>query len=134
MSTAPARRSDSVVSAARTTLGDSLRSVITFTPSDHEVVYLRRDLADDPVGRRTRSEFVDVERFGFASQGRFNRLSAEHGIEPEIGAYVATLRVFSNGFVARVIVGDHGVLVTTDELDIGSFEELAVTLRKLLAA
>jgi len=32
-----------------------------------------------------------------------------------------------------VIVGDHGVLVTTDELEIGTFEELAVALQKLLA-
>jgi len=133
MPTAPTPSSDSVVSAARTTLGDSLRSVITFTPGDYDVVYLRRDLAGDPVGRRLRSEFVDIERFGFTSQGRFNRLSAEHGTEPEIGEYVATIRAFTNGFVTRVIVGDHGVLVTTDELEIGTFEELAVALRTLLA-
>jgi len=133
MPIAPTPSSDSVVSAARTTLGDSLRSVITFTPGDYDVVDLRHDLADDPVGRRLRSEFVDIERFGFTSQGRFNRLSAEHGTEPGIGEYVATIRAFTNGFVTRVIVGDHGVLVTTDEFDIGTFEELAVALRTLLA-
>ena len=133
MSSTPTTRSDSIVSAARTTLGDSLRSVITFTPSVYEVVYVRRDLADDPTGRQMRSEFVDIERFGFASQGQFNRLSEEYGTEPEIGAYVATIRTFTNGFVARVIVGDRGVIVTTDELDIASFEDLAATLRTVLA-
>lgn len=134
MSIKRGRQSDSIVSICRAGLGDSLRTVITFTPSDYEVLYLRADLEGDRHHRRKLHEdFVDIERFGFASQGRFNQLSAEHDTEPEIGSYVATIRVFTNGFVARVIVGDYGVVVTTDELDIASFEDLAVAIRTLLA-
>lgn len=134
MSNATAPRSDSIVSVCRAGLGDSLRSVITFTPGDFEVVYVRRDLATDETRvRAAREEYVDIERFGFASQGRFNHFSAEQGTEPEIGTYVATIRVFTEGFVARVIVGDYGVVVTTDELDVAAFEDLAVSLRRLLS-
>jgi hypothetical protein len=133
MSVTPGDWNEAVVSASRTTLGDALRAVIVFTPSDHEVVYLRGDLAAADAGRTARREYVDIERGGFADQNWFDRLSGERGTEPEIGEYVSTVRVFTEGFVARVVAGDVGVIVTTDELDVAAFDDLGTALRVLLA-
>ncbi|MFC7080150.1 DUF7522 family protein [Halorussus caseinilyticus] len=126
---------DSLVSTCRTALGDTLRTVVYFTPEAFDVLYLRSDLyAGDPKRvRDVKSRFVDNERLGFDSQETYRRLHEDSDAEPDIGEYEFTIRVFSDGFVSRVIVGDHGVLLTTDSMDIKSFEELAISLRKLLA-
>ncbi|WP_129114971.1 DUF7522 family protein [Halegenticoccus tardaugens] len=126
---------DSIVSTCRTAIGDSLRSVIYFTPEEFDLLYLRRDLYLDGAerAREVKSVFVENERLGFSSRETYSQLSMEPDTEPEIGEYEFTIRVFSDGFVNRVIVGDHGVILTTDGLDIDGFEDLAITLRKLLA-
>ncbi|WP_456071282.1 DUF7522 family protein [Haladaptatus caseinilyticus] len=49
-----------------------------------------------------------------------------------MGEYGFTVRAFSDGFVSRVIVGEHGVLLTSEQLHIADFEEVAVSLRKML--
>ncbi|WP_224269749.1 DUF7522 family protein [Haloprofundus salinisoli] len=126
---------DSIVYLARTALGDALRSVIYFTPDDFEVLYLRAGLyADDPSRvRSVKGPLVENERLGFSSQERYRDPFGGESAEPDIGEYEYTIRVFSKGFLCRVLVDGHGVIITTDELDIAEFEAQAVSLRSLLA-
>ncbi len=127
---------DRLVGAARTALGDSLRTVVTFTPDEFAVAYLRRDLYDGATdrARQVKRAFVEAERLGFDTQAAYASLSSDPETEPGIGAYEFTVRVFSAGYILRVVVGERGVLLTTDGLDIAASRELSVTLRKLLAA
>ncbi|WP_255197351.1 DUF7522 family protein [Halorarius litoreus] len=122
--------SDSLVSACRAAVGDSLRTVIEFTPDAFEVLYVRRDLGDVAQVRREKAQFVENERVGFDED---YGTPIESGEESGIGAYEVTVRVFTDGFLSRVIVGDRGVILTTDGLDVDVMEELSVTLRRLLA-
>lgn len=126
--------SERVGRLCRTHLGDPLRAVVVFTPSDHEVVYLRDVLDGGTAGRSPRREYVDIERGGFADQNWFDRLSAERGTGPELGGYVSTIRLFTDGVVARVVSGDLGVMTTAADIDLDTFEVLAADLRQLLAA
>ncbi|WP_435154246.1 DUF7522 family protein [Haladaptatus sp. DFWS20] len=129
----PDRFADEIVSTCRTGIGDTLRSVIYFTPSEFDVLYLRSDLyrGGTEQARERELVFVNNERLGFGTSETYRRL-AEQGAEPAIGEYELTIRAFSDGFVSRVIVGDHGVLLTSDSLHIADFEDVAVALRKLL--
>jgi hypothetical protein len=122
--------SDSLVSACRAAVGDDLRTVVEFTPESFEVLYLRNDLGDVETARREKARFVESERAGFDE--RYDP-AVEAGDAPDIGRYEVTVRVFTDGYLSRVIVGDRGVLLTTDGLDVGVMEELSVTLRRLLA-
>lgn len=116
----PAKR-DELVSAARATVGDELRSVTYFSEDTVEQLYLRDDLerSADLVG------FADTERLGFRSQMDYEN--------SELSGYRFTIRVFDRGFLTRVIVGDHGVWVTTDAMSIDRFEELGAALAGVLA-
>ena len=107
-------------SAARTVVGDELRSVTYFTEDDVEQVYLRSDLeaSADLVG------FADTERLGFRSQMEY--------AGTELGEYEFTIRVFEHGYLTRVIVGDRGVFVTTDAMARDRFEELAAAMGGVL--
>ena len=107
-------------SAARTVVGDELRSVTYFTEDDVEQVYLRSDLeaSADLVG------FADTERLGFRSQMDYSGT--------ELGEYQFTIRVFEHGYLTRVIVGDRGVFVTTDAMARDRFEELAAAMGGVL--
>jgi hypothetical protein len=109
-----------LVRSCRTTVGDELRSVTYFDASEEKQLYLREDLSSDAdiVG------FADNERLGFRSQ------SVYHG--SELGEYQFTMRVFDHGYLTRVIAGDHGAFVTTDELPMNRFEELASAVRSVL--
>jgi hypothetical protein len=111
---------DELISAARTVVGDELRSVTYFTGDDVEQVYLRGDLEADAdiVG------FADTERLGFRSQTDYRGT--------ELGSYRFTIRAFDHGYLTRVIVGGHGVFVTTDPVPRDRFEELATALRETL--
>jgi hypothetical protein len=124
---------DALVTAARTSLGDTLRSVVYFTPSEFDVLYIRADLDDDPGAVRERKgKLVDFEVTGFAEAPvRTGVAAAASG--PDIGAYEFTVRFHGNGFVARVIEGDAGALLTTDEMDVSAFEDAATAVGKLLA-
>ncbi|XVH33692.1 DUF7522 family protein (plasmid) [Haloferacaceae archaeon DSL9] len=125
---------DSLVSTSRATVGDSLRAVIYFTPDDFDMLYIRTDLYDghEEMMRKVKSTFVENERVGFESHETYGRLAKEPDVEPDIGEYEFTIRVFSDGFVNRIIVGDQGVLFTTDSLEFAAFEDLAITIRKML--
>jgi hypothetical protein len=111
---------DELTSVCRTTVGDELRSIAYFTDDDVEPIYLRDDLerTADLLG------FATHERFGFQAQ------SAYHN--SQLGEYQATIRMFENGYLTRVIYGQTGVWVTTDDLSIDRFEELATGLKALL--
>lgn len=130
----PEEFGEQLVTACRTAVGDTLRSVVYFTPETESPLYFRSDLAaDSERSRKVKQLFVENERMGFTSQETYNRLTEVAGDELDIGDYEFTVRVFSDGFISRVLVGQHGVLLTTDSMQIDAFEELSVTLRKLLA-
>ncbi len=61
---------------------------------------------------------------GFQSQSAYRNT--------QLGEYEATIRMFENGFLTRVIEGDHGVWVTTDSHSIDRFEELSTALKSVL--
>ncbi|MCU4752234.1 hypothetical protein OB919_09585 [Halobacteria archaeon AArc-curdl1] len=127
---------ESLVSTSRVTVGDTLRSVIYFTPEDFEVLYVRSDLygGDEDLMHEAKSTLVESERVGFQDIERYNKQSQTGSTaEPTVGEYEFTVRVFSEGFISRVIVGDCGVIVTSDEIEIGPFEDMSVAIRKMLA-
>ncbi|MDS0476230.1 hypothetical protein [Natrinema sp. 1APR25-10V2] len=111
---------DEIHSVCRTTVGDELRSITYFTEEDVEQLYLRSDLEQtaDLIG------FADHERLGFHSQSAYRNT--------QLGEYQATIRMFENGFLSRVIRGPHGVWVTTDDMSIERFEELTSALASVL--
>ena len=111
---------ESLTEAARTAIGDELRSLTYFTDESVEQLYLRGDLeaAADLVG------FADLERLGFHSKAGYR--------ETELGAYQFTIRVFENGYLVRVIEDGHGVFVTTDAMARTRFEEVADALAAIL--
>jgi hypothetical protein len=124
----PEEVADGLVRISRTATGDSLRSVIYFTPDDFDVLYLRSDLDETADTRDTIEKFVASERLGFDSQEQYRGISTELAI----GEYEYTLRMFADGFLSRIIVGEHGVILTTDGQDIDNFKVVAVALRLLL--
>lgn len=111
---------EELLSVCRTVVGDELRSVTYFDEERVEQVYLRSDLSRtaDLVG------FADHERMGFKSQSAYRNT--------QLGEYEATIRMFENGFLTRVIEGEHGVWVTTDSHSIDRFEELTTALKSVL--
>ncbi|SDK34210.1 DUF7522 family protein [Natronorubrum texcoconense] len=111
---------DELRSVCRTTVGDELRSVTYFTEEAVEQLYLRSDLDQtaDLVG------FADHERLGFRSQSAYRNT--------QLGEYGATIRMFENGYLSRVIRGPHGVWVTTDSMSMERFEELTSALEVVL--
>ncbi|KTG27799.1 DUF7522 family protein [Haloferax profundi] len=127
---------DAIVSTVRTTLGDSLRSVVYFTRDDFETLYIRQDLygGDEAKIRSAKGALVENERAAFGPQETYGTAGTDsEGTEgPEFGEYEFTLRVFSDGFVGRAVVGDHGVIVTTDELEFSEFEEMEVAICQIL--
>lgn len=112
---------EELLSACRTVVGDELRSVTFFTRDGVTQVYLRDDLEQtaDLVG------FAEHERLGFRSQEAYR--------DTQLGDYRATVRMFENGFMSRVIHDDVGAWVTTDSMSIDRFEELVSALKAVLA-
>lgn len=107
-------------SACRTVIGDELRSVTYFTDDDVQQVYLRSDLdhTADLIG------FAEIERTGFHAEEKYQGT--------QLGEYRATVRMFENGYLTRVVVDNVGVWVTTDSMSMDRFEELATALKSLL--
>ncbi|ELY65488.1 DUF7522 family protein [Natrinema versiforme] len=118
--TIDAELADELRSVCRTTVGDELRSITYFTEADIEQLYLRSDLEQtaDLIG------FAEHERLGFRSQSAYRNT--------QLGEYQATIRMFENGYLSRVIRGPHGVWVTTDEMSMERFEELTSALESVL--
>ena len=122
-----------LVSAARTSLGDTLRSVVYFTPSEFDVLYLRQGLYESmEAARPAKEQLVELERVGFAelpARGTITRREDDAGIGP----YEFTVRFHEDGFVVRVLEGDIGAVMTTDSMDLNGFEDAATAVRRLLA-
>lgn len=111
---------DELLTAARTAVGDELRSLTYFTEEDVEQLYLRSDLdrTADLVG------FAENERHGFHAQALY--------ANSQLGDYRFTVRVFDNGYLTRVIANGHGVWVTADSMEMDRFEELSSALASIL--
>ncbi len=114
--------SDEILSICRTVVGDELRSITYFTEDAVEQVYLRSDLdrTADLVG------FAEVERNGFRADGLYRN--------SQLGEYRATIRMFDDGYLTRVIEGRHCVWVTTDSMSMDRFEELSSALETELGS
>lgn len=117
---APDGLASQITSACRTAAGDDVRSVTYFNRSDFEQIYLRSDLTQDA----DLGAFVEHETLGFDA--------AEDYRGSELGNYKFTVRRFDNGFLTRVIRGEHGVFVTLDSLTINRSEEIASALEEIL--
>jgi hypothetical protein len=125
---------DSLVSATRTSLGDTLRSVVYFTPSAFDVLYVRQDLYGSPeAAREAKAQLVELEQAGFAERP-LRTLIAQQEVGSDIGPYNFTVRFHENGFVVRVFHDDVGVLFTADRMDVRAFEEAASAIRGVLSA
>lgn len=109
-----------LTSAARTTVGDQLRSLTYFTEDEVEQLYLRDELDHTA----NLAGFAENERLGFRSQLAYKGT--------QLGQYQFTIRVFERGYLTRVIDEKQGVWVTTDEMGISRFEELANALASVL--
>ncbi|ELY55056.1 DUF7522 family protein [Natronolimnohabitans innermongolicus] len=111
---------EELLSVSRTAVGDELRSITYFTDDEVEQIYLRSDLDQtaDLVG------FADHERLGFHSQSAYRNT--------QLGEYRATVRMFENGYLSRVIRGPHGVWVTTDGMSMDRFKELTTATATVL--
>ena len=112
---------EELVSVCRTGVGDELRSITYFTDETVEQVYLRSDLdrTADLLG------FAEIERQGFDSQKLYDGT--------QLGTYEATIRMFENGYLTRVVHGRTGVWVTTDGMSMERFEELSTAMEAVLA-
>ena len=112
---------DAIVTTARTATGDSLRSVTYFTRANFEQLYLRDDLQQD----------ADLNDFvGHEWQGYKQTKNAYQ--ESELGEYRFTVRAFENGYLLRATTERQGVLITTGGLSMGSYEEIAEAIERLL--
>lgn len=122
------------MSAVRTGIGDQLRSVVRFDRDDWDVLYVRSDVERAVGGRDAlQAWFVENERLGFDSAAAYARYADRDDVEPSFGEYAFTARVFDDGLVGRVIVGERGVLFTTDRTALANLEEAALAVRALLA-
>lgn len=113
-------KTDELLSACRTTVGDELRSITYFTPDEYDHLYLREDLerGNDP------EAFVENERQGFSSQRTYEW--------SELGDYEYTIRVFEMGHLVRVITDEEGIYVTTGDLTMDRFGELVEAIQTIL--
>ena len=111
---------EELVSACRTVVGDELRSITYFTDDDVQQLYLRSDLdrTADLVG------FAEIERTGFRADKLYEG--------SELGEYWATVRMFENGYLTRVVAGHTGAWVTTDVMSMERFEELSSAVKAVL--
>lgn len=117
-----AELTERLVSVCRTAVGDELRSITYFTDEEVVPVYLRSDLdrTADLVG------FAEIERTGFDAADKYDGT--------ELGEYRATVRMFENGYLTRVVFARTGVWVTTDIMSMDRFEELSSALHPVLEA
>ncbi|RXK51899.1 DUF7522 family protein [Halorientalis pallida] len=126
-------RGDGIVSVSRTTLGDTLRSVVYFTPAAFDILYVRQDLDESTeAARPTKEQLVEFERLGFAERPVRTAISTSEPVAG-IGSYEFTVRFHEDGFVCRVIEGNAGVVLTTDAMDVDAFEDVVTAIRRLLS-
>lgn len=112
---------EQLVETCRTAIGDELRSVVYFTPDDFEQLYVRENLEPEA----DVESLVENERAGFSR--RVNDPNSE------LGEYDFTIHGYENGYLTRVIEGEEGVFVTTDELTMRRFRDTVVAVESLFA-
>lgn len=114
------RFSEELIRVCRTVVGDELRSVTYFTDDEVDQLYLRSDLdrTADLVG------FAEIERTGFEAHERYQGT--------QLGEYQATVRMFENGYLTRIVVDRVGIWVTTDTMSMERFEELSNAVNTVL--
>lgn len=123
---------DALVSAARTSLSDSLRSGIYFTPESFDVLYTRADLYDsEAAARAANAALVEFEVAGFAEAPVRSAASAAE-VPSTIGPYEFTVRFYKHGFVVRMLGDETGVILTTDNMDVNAFTDAGSAIRSLL--
>lgn len=115
------KRADQLKAACRSAVGDSCRSVTYFDATNYMQVYLRGDLEQD----------ADLMSF-IGHEWHDYKTTTDAYAGSELGKYRYTIRVFENGFLVRVGVGDSGVFVTTDGLKLKDFDSLIATISELL--
>lgn len=102
--------------------GNSLRSLVYFTEDDFDQIYLRDYLSAE----------ADIQSFVQNELEGFHRVPTHEG--SELGRYKYTIRRFHGGYLVRVLVGDHGVFVTTNQMPIEQFDTLAEAIEQELEA
>ena len=119
----PDSLAEEIVTLSRTATGDSLRSVIYFSRSNFEQLYLREDLERD----------ADLDTFvGHEWRGFRDTNNAYQTSETELGGYRFTVRAFENGYLLRAGTERVGILLTTDDVSMQDFEEIAEAVKRLL--
>jgi hypothetical protein len=116
----PQDRRERLVAAARTSLGDRLRSVTYFTPDEFEQLYLRSDLE------------ADADLTGFVVQARDGFRSRTAYAGSELGEYDYTVRAFENGHLVRVTNDDEGLFVTASTITFRRAQEVTSALQGAL--
>lgn len=111
---------DRLVDVCTETAGDALRSIVYFTEEEFDQLSLRDYLSAEA----DIQSFVENEREGF------DRIPTHEG--SELGRYEYTIRRFQGGYLVRVISGDHGVFVTTNQMPIDRYDELASAIEREL--
>ena len=114
-------QSAELIETAKENIGDALRSVIYFTRSDFDQLYLRDNLERD----------ADVSSF-VGHEWRSYRETPRAYQSSELGEYDFTARGFDNGYLLRVATDRKGVLITTDSLSLKDYENLAESLHAIL--
>lgn len=109
---------DRLVETCTDIASESLRSIVCFSEDDFEQVFLRDYLSADA----DIQSFVENEREGF------QRIPTHEG--SELGQYEYTIRRFEGGYLVRVLSQDHGVFVTTNQLPIERYDELAAAIER----
>ena len=111
---------DRLVEAVTGVAGDNLRSVVYFTADDFAQLALRDYLSADA----DIDAFVENERTGF------HRVPTHEG--SELGRYEYTIRRFEHGYLTRVVDDSQGVFVTTNQLPIDRYDDLASAIEREL--
>lgn len=114
-------RADKLRTVCRSAVGDDCRSVTYFDATNYMQVYLRDDLEQD----------ADLMSF-IGHEWHDYKTTTDAYAGSELGQYRYSIRVFENGFLVRIGVGDSGVFVTTDGLKLKDFESLIAAISELL--
>lgn len=123
---------DALVRSARTSLSDTLRSVVYFTNESFDVLYTRSDLYDSPAAARAaKAPLVEFEVAGFAEAPVRSAVSSAD-VAATIGPYEFTVRFYQHGYVIRLLGDDAGVILTADSMDVNAFSDAASAIRSLL--
>ena len=112
----PGNARDRFVETCAEIAGDALRSIVYFTEDDFDQIFLRDYLSAD----------ADIQSFVENERGGFHRIPTQAG--SELGRYEYTIQRFQGGYLVRVLSGEHGVFVTTNQMPIERYDRLATAI------